>query len=314
MIPRESVEPPFGSSVIRQAIQDWGLSQVNFVRVFENVVYEGFHNGARVFLRITPSSRRSLAEIQAEIKLLNYLKQREFPATRPVAANSGDHVVQSCHADQVYFLALFDECPGEPVSAVTPLDPGLARACGRTMGWLHSLLLDVEPGVAAIRKRWQDDRWPDFSQAVPASESEAWQVHDEVFSWCNSLEADSQLIHGDFTIRNFHCSDNGISLFDFDGCCTHYPGYEIACFFHHFRHLQAEDYGGMLADFLSGYAETNEVTDELRRSLPMFARMKLLRSFQVVCEELMKDDQPELRRVQTKRRLELLAESPMPLR
>ena len=283
------------------------------MRWFENAVYLAELKEAIVYLRVTPARRRTLEEIRAEVDLLEYLKAADFPATRLVPTKSGELFASTFFNDQEMFLLVFTDCAGVEHS-INPdcSDIGFYRCAGRTMGQLHRLLNELQSSQSISRKSWRTDRWPNFSDVVPASERAAWSAFEELRNWWNGLDRifDSQLIHGDFTIRNIRRVAAGISLFDFDGCCEHFRAYEAACFLHHFRNLPAWHLAQVASNFLEGYSETNDLSDEFVESLPLFCKMKLLRSFMVLYEEIEREPDAGLEDTVQQRRGELSAKSP----
>lgn len=313
MMSREFTEPEFARNLLPFALSRWRLKNVRFVRWFENAVYSAELEDLRVYLRVTPASRRTLVEIESELSILEFLKASDFPSTFPVPTADGHLIALGCHQDSRYYLTLFSECPGDEYQ-VKPEERSdrFFRACGRTMGYLHHLLRDYQPQRAFSRPLWQSDRWSSFAEVVPASEKDAWRTYEEFAGWWESLEnaVETQLIHGDFTIRNLRYGKRGISLFDFDGCCEHYAGYEIGCFFHAFRLAPYEFRRTLASEFLSGYSEINGLTEGLVERLPMFCRMKLLRSFIVLCEESNRTGRKSLDEQIAKRRVELRESSP----
>jgi Ser/Thr protein kinase RdoA (MazF antagonist) len=310
MTPRDVLEPEFATGIIENALAHWKGRNPLFVRYFENAVYSVDLGEGRAYLRITSAKRRTFEEIVSEIELLNYLEVNSFPSNRSVPSISGSQIVQTEHAEQVYFLVVFTECPGHEIRPMASLDEALIQSCGSVMSKLHNQLAEFQLKHSFTRPNWQDERWPSFHLAVPALEEHAWNLHGELSAWWRNLDyaSETQLIHGDFTIRNIRYVGNDISLFDFDGCCTHFAGYEIACFLHHFRTLGDDARSSIASSFFRGYAENRDVSRELLESLPMFCMMKLLRSFQVLYEEIVKGS--DLIDALGKRRVELEQPSP----
>lgn len=270
------------------AATHWKLTDIRFVRTFENTVYQAKKNGERVYLRITPRSRRSQEEIESEIAILQYLNQHNFPANAPIETRNGDLFLSTDVERHRYFLVLFTECAGEDYSnQIGTSDYTFYQDCGEIMGRLHKLLYEFPMKSLMQRHSWQSDRWENFAQIVSPSEETAWSEHEKIKRWWQNIAGrfETQLIHGDFTIRNMRYA-NTVSLFDFDGCCEHYIGYEIGCFLHHFRHLQTQSRLRIVSNFLRGYSEQNDLSDELIETIPMFCRMKLLRSYMVLQEEV----------------------------
>lgn len=289
MTPREDSEPDFGKIASRNALRHWPLESLEFVRWFENVVYSAEWHDARVYLRVTPSSRRTLAEIESEIAILEYLNKEGFPANYPIPTERGDLIAVEGFGDRQYFVSVFSECLGkEYLVDPTGNDFCFHRSCGKAMGQLHELLRTYQSITIHSRPSWRFDRWSSFPEIVPQSDEIAWSECEEMTNWWRNLEklGNTQLIHGDFTIKNLRYFDDHVSLFDFDGCCEHYIGYEIGCYLHHFRNIPHENRSRLISNFLEGYSEASNLNEETVKAIPQFCKMKLLRSFLVLHEEM----------------------------
>lgn len=188
----------------------------------------------------------------------------------------------------LYIACVFKECEGLDFQSSTPTDvKRFWRVAGETMGQLHSRLLDFERTDDFERFDWRSDRWDRFSQLIPEKETEAWSCYNQVATWLANLEPCSQsfgLIHGDFTVNNLRYKDHQISLFDFDGCCDHWYGYEIACFLHYFLLRSEHNRQTVFEEFVTGYSSAKPVTEEFVNDIEQFTKMKLLRSHMIVAE------------------------------
>ena len=290
---RENREPDFARQIVSTVAACWGFTNPEFVRWFDNVVYRVAHRGANYYLRLTPASRRTKAQIESELDVLRFLAARSIPAARPVASQTGDNVLlfeglglEGLEAQLI--ACVFTECPGQAFQRHPPADLGAFwLAAGSAMGRLHRELKQFSRPSSFTRMAWSEERWDRFSEVVPATETEAWLLYEELREWWGSLNRSNNfgLIHGDFTIKNLHYDDNRISLFDFDCCCEHWFGYELACFLHFFSDYPVAQRRLAYDQTLEGYARTAAVSQELIEQIPLFGKMKLLRGFFVYATE-----------------------------
>jgi amicoumacin kinase len=289
---REYTEPDFTKPVIHQIAAHWGFTDPEFVRWFDNVVYLVSSHGSIFYLRLTPATRRTKAQIESELAILHFLKSRDISATQPIACITGQDVLEFEAGGQGLFACVFTECPGDSFSDSFPADlKAFCFAVGKVMGRLHKILKEFEKPPNFTRMLWNEDRWSQFAQVVPQTEIQAWKLYQELKTGWESLNISSDfgLIHGDFTINNLRYSNTQIStqvsLFDFDGSCEHWYGYELACFLHPFAGYPNEQRSLVYSGLLQGYSEEYPVTQVFLEQLPFFGKMKLLRSFLVYAQE-----------------------------
>jgi Ser/Thr protein kinase RdoA (MazF antagonist) len=284
---REEIEPDFAKPVVQEIAATWGCTDPKFVRWFDNVVYKVTRHGSTFYLRLTPATRRSKAQIESEHAILRFLNARGIPVTQPIQSTTGEDVLEFECLDRRLIACAFTECPGNSFQD-HPADLGtFSFAVGKAMGKLHTALTGFTKPPNFTRMLWHEDRWNRFAQIIPKTESEAWTLHEELQECWKTLDTSSHfgMIHGDFTIRNLRYDEAQISLFDFDNSCEHWYGYEQACFLHHFVGYSNAQKSLVFDGLIRGYAEEAAVTQAFLEQLPFFAKMKLLRSFLVCAKE-----------------------------
>ncbi len=300
--------PTFASDLCTAAAAVWPFESARFVQRFDNVVYRVLLNGSVCYLRFSPESRRTNQQIESELHLLCYLHDESFPANVPVPARDGQ-LSREIELDGRSFTAcVFSECPGVSFEQLPPTDlGGFCRNTGRTLGRLHAVLRAYKRPSEFTRLAWIEERWDQFDRVIPESETAAWALYTELRrSWAALEEpADFGLVHGDFTVRNLHYTNDSVSLFDFDGCCDHWYAYDLACFLHFFSWRPLDQRRIVFGNLLEGYAESCSLSDAMLAQIPVFAKTKLLRGFLVYAIEYGLDNtSSELQRLfESRRRL-----------
>ncbi len=259
-----------------------------FVRAFSNHVYLLPSSAGRLYLRITSGAHRSEPQLQSELEFIRFLAGRGVPVSEPVPSRSGSLVRPLDLNGETYYASVFHEAPGLEFAALPPgVRRAFLRAAGETMGRLH------REGERFIRPQgfqrfpWSDDRWVHFPTFVPEREREAWQLYRELDAWTSALPKDPSLfglVHGDFTILNMRIDGTRVTLFDFDSCCEHWYGYEIATFLHYFGGLDVTARSEAYREVLAGYAASTPLDDRAIAAIPLFGKMRLLYSFLVFAE------------------------------
>lgn len=285
LLQRQITEPTFAKELVSLVSNEWNCQRPEFVRWFDNVVYRARRDDTVVYLRLTPAKHRSRAQIESELEVLRFLGNREFASTLPIPTVSGAKSFECQHGGDTLVACAFTECGGMLFESRPPSDLGwFCQAAGKSMGKLHRTLQDFEPSKTFTRMAWNEERWDRFAEVLPDSEAEAWALHLELSRWWESIRSskDYGLVHGDFTAKNMHYDDAGVSLFDFDCCCEHWYAYDIACFLHFFSQYPREQRRIVYERTLAGYAEASNLSQDMIEQIPNFGRMKLLRGF-LVC-------------------------------
>jgi amicoumacin kinase len=318
VLQRQGTEPTFAKELISAISNEWSCRRPEFIRWFDNVVYRASCDDSVVYLRLTPTKHRSRAQIDSELELLRFLGDREFASTRPIPANSGAMSFQCQHGGDTVVACAFTECGGSLFQDRPPSDLGwFCQTVGNTLGNLHKVLRDFEPSKTFTRMAWNEERWDLFAEVLPEREAEAWELHLELSQWWESIASsnDYGLVHGDFTVRNMHYNDAGVSLFDFDCCCEHWYAYDIACFLHFFSQYPRELRRIAYERTLAGYAEASNLSQDMIEQIPNFSRMKVLRGFLVYAIYFgLENPSPALQQALRSRRRLLSEPAPWPAR
>lgn len=292
MTPRapEFVEPEPARRVAQALAGNWvPNAQVTFIRAFSNSVYLLSSNAQRLYLRITSSEHRSEAQLTSELQFIRFLAGRGVPVSEPVPSRTGRLVDGIEQEGATFYASAFLEAPGQEFEALSPsAKQESLRLAGRTMGQLHREGAGFDRPNGFRRFPWLEDRWTRFPILIPRREREAWQLYEEIRKWTNDLPRDPSvygMIHGDFTILNMRVLPSRITLFDFDSCCEHWYGYEIATFLHYFGGQDAETRKRTYENLLDGYAQAIPLDKRTLASIPLFGKMRLLYSFLVFAEQ-----------------------------
>ncbi len=285
----EAVEPEIVRKASKVLAAEWvpGV-EPEFVRTFSNYVYLLPSKAPRFFLRVTSGAHRSEPELRSELCFVQFLGSRGFPVSEPVPSRSG-RLVHATELDGETFCAsVFREAPGVEFTNLSPsARREFFRLAGRTMGRLHAEGRGFTRPRGFKRFHWSDDRWKHFSALIPEREREAWQLYHELQAWTRDLPRDPSLfglIHGDFTILNMRIHPKRITLFDFDSCCEHWYGYEIATFLHYFGGQAGAIRKQAYDEVLGGYTEAAGMDGQVLAAIPLFGKMRLLYSFLVFAE------------------------------
>jgi amicoumacin kinase len=272
------------ATIAFEAARDFQIKNLEFVRAFDNIVYRGFMGQDIVYLRLTPQIRRSKNEIETEHLILRCLCTRGMAVNQPLPAKNGRCVLHYQAGVYIYFASVSSNCAASVFSEISSEhQENFFVEAGRTIGQLHRTLAHFQSPIQSPRPIWEQDRWHRFQELIPAEEVAAQQLYKKIRDWLkgDAVPSGFGLIHGDFTIDNIRFDGQQLQVFDFDLCCYHWYGYEIACFLHRFVTPETIEHHNITNLVLTGYAQTMSMDADFQAHLQNFALMKLLRSFLV---------------------------------
>jgi amicoumacin kinase len=85
------------------------------------------------------------------------------------------------------------------------------------------------------------------------------------------------LIHGDFGPTNFRYRNGALKVFDFDDCCYHWYGYDLAVTI--YPHGWKKEAKGLMEALFEGYSEEVSSGVHMRKELDRFCRLRQLYMF-----------------------------------
>ncbi len=222
-------------------------------------------------LRIYPASRRTEAEILAELDVLAYLHAADVSVSVPIRQRSGEQLLTIQAPEGVRCAALFTYAPGRPLSQ--QCTPQYAHAYGQALAQVHTVadtlpqlplrprldlatLLDQPLAALASAFAQRDTDWAFLRQVAAAIRPHIAALPTEPPCY--------GLCHGDAGSANAHVTADGrLTLFDFDMCGVGWRAYDIATFL-------IDEPESIAASFLEGYTAVRALTDTELASLPLF--------------------------------------------
>jgi Ser/Thr protein kinase RdoA (MazF antagonist) len=230
-----------------------------------NDIYVVHSGGQRYALRAWRGGWRSEKEVQRELAFLRFLKDRDFPASAPLAARDGSYYFSVEAPEATRFLAMYEWAPGRKFSEA--LDMAMARKIGGLFARLHLLAREFEyPSPHSLKGRACDpENLPYLDRLLSDRPDDITLYHklaramQAKFDTLEGSNLPSGQCHGDFHPSNVHVTDSGdITLLDFDGCGDDYLLQDIANYV-----FGNEFYGfdrGFAEAFLAGYREVRPLT------------------------------------------------------
>jgi len=247
-------------SVVAQALGLWNVQAPALTAhvAGPNVVVEvPAPDSASMYLRLTPQAHRTPEQLLAELEFVQYLQARGGPAAGVVAARDGAMLHSIEHEGRAWHAAVFAEAPGDRISwGDHEHNQRICRAIGEALGRIHALSRTFQPRLR--RFDWREDRgFRQLPERLPDFEAPIKRRAVETFAFLETLPVTSDnfgMIHGDFTPANLRLHEDRITAFDFDDCCYHFYGFDLAVALLPAARLQKTIRLDYLHSILDGYA------------------------------------------------------------
>jgi Ser/Thr protein kinase RdoA (MazF antagonist) len=218
-------------------------------------------------LRVAHNHWRSQSEIEFELELLGFLRDRDIPVATPIKNKKGELPLEIDAPEGKRYAALFDYAPGE--IAIGDLNHTQSYLLGETVAKLHretrdfntnadrkpldlKHLLDDSLQIIApfLHKRASDLRY--FLEAIAKIKEDLQNLPNESPYWA--------VCWGDPHSGNVHiAAENRMTLFDFDQCGYGWRAFDIAKFWQ--VSLQTGLSRSIRLAFLDGYRSCEKISE-----------------------------------------------------
>ena len=276
---------------VTDALRLWGAeaAAVHHVSGGDQDIFAFSVDGARRYLRLTPSAVRSGDAVGAEVEFVRYLYGQHLPVAAPVASRRGTYVEAIERAGGAH-ATVFEEAPGEVFRYDADRDNRIHfRLRGRTLGRLHALSREYirsAPDASAHLPQWNETAWVRAaSRLVPEADAVFWSEFRALSTWMSGLSTDASrfgLIHGDFGATNYRVAGDRLTVFDFGDACRHWFAHDVAISVYPYGERPERDV--VLAATLEGYDAVSPVANEWVETLGWFCRLRVVHMYVVYAE------------------------------
>lgn len=259
---------------------------LSYFRISSNAVYpfRSGEKGAEVcFLRLSPSEEKAFSHVTSEIRLIQWLREKGFPAMRPVAMKNGELAGEISTQWGNYNVSCFANVPGRNLED-TKGDLDIVKGYGKTLGKLHNLLKTYP-----YSKEWRGHR--ELLEEI-GERLRKWNAPDgvkqEFDSLCEELECLSisndqyGVIHYDFEPDNvyYDLAEKAFSVIDFDDAIQCWYALDIVRALDGLEDVVGEeDIARAEICFLEGYGQETVLTDAQRKSFPLMRRLVRIQEY-----------------------------------
>lgn len=253
------------------------LKLFDYYRISSNAIYPFQYNGKTRLLRFSPVAERDKNNLMGELEFICYLKSREYPVLSTVPSKDNKELVEVDTPWGKYFAVVFDRVAGTQLGEIEYTQE-ICRKHGEYLGKLHRLSSEYKPDK---RLRWSYEdvlEWiekelEDFPNEVLAKQ-EAKRVRD----YLSEIPKDDQnfgLIHYDFELDNifYDQSTDILNIIDFDDAMYHWYAMDIERSLNNIiSETSCEDYSMLRENFIMGYTQEFNVSDEMLMYMPRLRR------------------------------------------
>lgn len=268
------------SSIADQILGAWAhdAGTARFFRSSANFIYIFERAGGRHFLRFAADSERSRATIEAEVDLLNWLREDGHRVSAPVWSLAGNAVESVATPIGIVHAVAFRGLEGERVE-IENLDEGGFRRWGAALGELH----------AGLRRYPTDERrasWEDHLAFIGSQiatddvgpRAELHAIASELAALPRSVETFG-LIHFDFELDNLIWRDGMVGMLDFDDAARYWYVADIAFALRDLFEEGVDLENASFRAFMEGYRGFCAIDDRMLAQTPLFLRLSELFSY-----------------------------------
>ena len=199
-------------------------ARLQWFRISSNAVYPFAREGQLCFLRLTPAEEKAAACIRAELDFLGHLQQADYPALRPIPADS-DETLLTLHTPWGdWHACAFTGVPGKNLED-TPLTEEVLLQYGGALGQLHRIAMALDAPPA--RPAWQEIlTWcaPYFPEEYLRAECAAVA---KALSRLPQTPHTYGLVHYDFEPDNVFYDGQRCHAIDFDDSMLHFYAIDL---------------------------------------------------------------------------------------
>lgn len=240
-----------------------------------NHVYLITDGSAKFIFRVYSLHWRLVSEIEAEIRLLNLLKDNHIPVSYAIATPAGNYILEVPAPEGTRLAVLFSYANGEKALNFSPdIHFGVGAAMAKMHLLTHNLSLNrvvytsdvlaMQPLPLIRTFLGADTEEMHYLTAVAA-------YIKEVYDHAAVTTVRRGVVHFDIWYDNMHFTDDGdITLFDFDFCGNGLLCHDLAYYILQLHSTEREEAVLQLKkdSFLAGYESVTKISDDEKRLIP----------------------------------------------
>ncbi|MFI8708288.1 phosphotransferase enzyme family protein [Bacillus sp. NPDC077411] len=273
---------------VKEAMQYFRGKEESCVKLssgFQNEVYEYTYEEERRILRITPSSSRSLKQIQSELDFMRSLQASGVNVSMPVTSYCENEIEQIDIEEELFFITSFIKAPGQFVNVADEQkwNAKLFQNWGQTIGRMHAIAKQNASDYETYeRPIWKCDiKSMNFLTSISTTLAANYEKTVREVQELSKERNTYGLIHNDLHQGNFFVQGDTLTIFDFDDCSFCWFAQDIAATFYHavwqglsVRPEHVSFPQEFMKHFIEGYNKEHTMDKEIVRQIPLFLKLR----------------------------------------
>ncbi len=268
----------------------WQLSNLEFVRKMENIVYRASKGAATVYLRLTSPLRREKSAVMAELDWILFLSNQGLPVVKIVRGQNGAICETIEYGGSQFEACVFAEVEGVHPSKEQARSGDFLYSLGVLIATMHLKTEHYKPSIPVLRETWDKERG--FRHARWALSRTTNMVMRakflEAYQWLLSLKQSREnygLIHADLISHNLFVDEAQIiHVIDFDDSCYHWHAFDLAIVIYHLalddgREFSSTEENIWLEHLLAGYRSVRPLAENEAKNISKFVNFACLRLY-----------------------------------
>ena len=280
IVTRYSIDPDSSITFLKRGFNDTYLVESNTKK--KNTTAKKF------ILRVYKHNWRSSDSIEAELKLLIFLKENSVSVSFPISDKQSNYIQTIEAPEGLRYAILLSFAEGTPVRKLTVEQSHLL---GIETGKIHSLTKIKSFGTTAFN--YDIETQFNITLAIlkpllidhPKEYTYLQELKNEfinVFTVADKNELRTGICHGDLQAENFHITpSNQFTFFDFDFFGTGYLAYDIGVFMWYDHKNKTPE---IVNAFLQGYQTKEKLSATELKLLPYFSTLRALFQMTLYCK------------------------------
>lgn len=250
------------------------------IAAFMRDVYLVSSHHQRYIFFVYRHNQRTLDEIEAEWRFVEYLAANDILVAPAIATRQGEYLLEFSAPEGTRYGVLTTFVEGQHLRRRSSLEA--VQTYGRLIAQIHTLADDMPFSLARPANDIEqiiNRSMAAFAAAVPDRPEDVAYLHRCAAMILPQLEGLLQekpyygLIHGDVIRANVQVADDGtVTILDFDLCGPGWRAYDIASYLAVIRGLPDESVWE--GAFLSGYEQIRPIAPIERETLPVFEAVR----------------------------------------
>ncbi len=232
-----------------------------------------------VYLRVTPSSSRSLAVVAGALDWHRHLYEAGAPVVEPLRSSDG-FWIETASTGPITAVAIATRgAPGRPVNFDNPAE---IRAWAEAVGRIHAASKSYTPSPVSTRAGPVEgklptlgDHWTQIEPTI-ATDPSLRAHYAESSRYLARLPQPQLVTHGDLRPENALISDVRVVLLDFDEPTWAWPTYDLARMILNDDASPPRDRSAHLAAIMTGYLLARPMFSCTSDDLNAFLRIRAL--------------------------------------